>query len=107
MKTFTLGRSSEEVMEVIPNKRIQLLQVGSRKICITRINETFYAFEQLCPHRKASLHQGLITDFEEVVCPLHEYRFHMKSGEVKAGSCGTLETYSIKLTDSGLVIELP
>ncbi|SNS30682.1 3-phenylpropionate/trans-cinnamate dioxygenase ferredoxin subunit [Belliella buryatensis] len=107
MKTFTLGQSKKEAVGMIPNKQIKLLQVGGQRICISRINESFYAFEQHCPHRKASLHQGMITDFEEVVCPLHEYRFHMKSGEVKAGSCGTLETYSIKLTDSGLEIEMP
>ncbi len=107
MKTFTLGQSKEQALSLIPEKEIKLVQLGTNKICISRIGDTFYAFEQHCPHRKASLKEGLVTNFEEIVCPLHEYRFHMKTGEVKSGDCPPLQTYQAILNPSGLEILIP
>ncbi|MCH7408009.1 Rieske 2Fe-2S domain-containing protein [Belliella sp. DSM 111904] len=107
MKTFTLGNSDNQVLELIPNKQIKLVSVGATQICVSRIETKFFAFQKLCPHRMASLKEGFVTDFEEVVCPLHQYRFDLNTGEVRAGSCDSLITYQTKLTEEGLTILLP
>ncbi|MCH7401578.1 Rieske (2Fe-2S) protein [Belliella kenyensis] len=107
MKTFTLGNSDQQVLELIPDKRIKLVSVGSNQVCVSRIGKKFYAFQKLCPHRMASLNEGFVTNFEEVVCPLHQYRFDLNTGEVRAGSCESLLVYKAELTSSGLLIQLP
>jgi nitrite reductase/ring-hydroxylating ferredoxin subunit len=103
MKKFTLGQTKEQVFLMIPEKRIKLVQLGGEKICISRNGETFFAFEPFCPHRMASLLQGTIVR-DEIVCPLHQYRFDLRSGQVLSGQCPDLKVYSIGLTEKGLEI---
>lgn len=104
MKTFTLGQNKDQVLAMIPDKGIKAVRLGNAQVCVSRVGESFFAFESNCPHKKAALKQGWVTGYAEIVCPLHEYRFDMKSGEVRAGSCGELKTYKTELTEEGLKI---
>ncbi|MCH6200553.1 Rieske 2Fe-2S domain-containing protein [Aquiflexum sp. LQ15W] len=103
MKTFILGQSKEQVFQMIPEKRIKLVQLGGEKICISRNGDAFFAFEPFCPHRMASLIQGTIVR-NEIVCPLHQYRFDMQTGAVVSGQCPDLKVYKVELSDRGLAI---
>ncbi|WP_339875820.1 Rieske 2Fe-2S domain-containing protein [uncultured Algoriphagus sp.] len=107
MKTILLGSSKSQVLEIIPEKAIHIIHLGELEIALTRIGEFFKGFQANCPHRGASLNQGMLTAEGEIICPLHQYRFDLKTGEVKAGSCGNLEIYPTELTDEGLKIFLP
>ena len=107
MKTFILGHTKEEVLRLVPENSIRQVQLGDEKICLTRKGDTVYGFEALCPHRRASLAQGFVTPFMEVVCPLHQYRFDIKKGSVRSGDCGDLQVFPTEMTDSGLRIFLP
>jgi nitrite reductase/ring-hydroxylating ferredoxin subunit len=71
---------------MIPNLVIK--KVKDRAIALTRIVDEFHAFSSSCPHRGASLIEATINGFGEVICPLHQYRFDLKTGQVKSGSCG-------------------
>lgn len=106
MKKFTLGQSRESVRELFSPQRIRKVQLGEKKVCVVRVGEAFFAFEALCPHRLASLSEGTVTPFEEVICPLHQYRFDLHTGKTKAGDCKDLECYKTELTESGLLIYL-
>ncbi|SMD42919.1 Rieske [2Fe-2S] domain-containing protein [Aquiflexum balticum DSM 16537] len=106
MKTFVLGDNKEQVLELIPNKKIKTVQLGATKVCVTRDGEEFFVFETLCPHRKASLNQGFINGMQEVVCHLHEYRFDLRTGQVTSGSCPDLKIFQSELTENGLKIQI-
>lgn len=107
MKKYTLGNSKEGILKIISEKSIKKVLVGEKNIAVTRIGSDFYAFQSFCPHRGASLIEGSINASNEIICPLHQYRFDIKSGQVKAGSCQDLEIYPTDLTDQGLEIILP
>ncbi|MEB2779489.1 Rieske 2Fe-2S domain-containing protein [Algoriphagus sp. C2-6-M1] len=107
MKTYTLGNSISQVLQMIPEHAIHKIHLDDKVIALVRIGGLFHAFQGYCPHRGASLFQGSLTSEEEIICPLHEYRFDMKTGEVKVGSCGDLEVYQIELTEEGLEIYFP
>ncbi|GGZ19495.1 hypothetical protein GCM10007049_09940 [Echinicola pacifica] len=107
MSKFTLGSSRASVEEMLPEGKIKVSQLGAKKLCLVRSADQVYAFEQLCPHRGASLKDGHINGYGEVICPLHSYRFDMKTGKLSSGgSCGDLEVYQTKLTEEGLEIML-
>ncbi|PZX52707.1 Rieske (2Fe-2S) protein [Algoriphagus chordae] len=106
MNTFTLGISRKQVLEMIPEQAIHKIHVGELVVALVRIAEDFHAFQADCPHRGTSLFQGSIINQNEIICPLHEYRFDFKTGQVKAGSCGNLEVYPTELTEEGLKIFL-
>ncbi|WP_026946361.1 Rieske (2Fe-2S) protein [Algoriphagus marincola] len=106
MKKFQLGQSRENVINLFPEKAIRRVKLGEKEIGIVRIGEIFFAFDSLCPHRGASLIQGSINGYEEIICPLHQYRFDLKTGALHSGSCSDLEVYQTNLTDEGLIIQL-
>tara|TARA_R110002020_G_scaffold426926_2_gene636290 strand:+ start:597 stop:941 length:345 start_codon:yes stop_codon:yes gene_type:complete len=106
MKIFLLGSSKSQVLEMISEKEIHKIHLDAHTVALVRAGESFYAFQADCPHRGASLFQGLLTESEEIVCPIHEYRFDYKTGELRAGSCGDLKIYPTELTEKGLKVSI-
>lgn len=106
MKEFQLGNSVSEVYEILPDSRIKKVSLGNREIGIVRKGDRIYGFNAFCPHRGASLIQGTIHT-DEIICPLHHYRFELQTGKVKAGECPELETFLCDLSDKGLKIIVP
>ena len=107
MHTFQFGNSKEEVFLAIPERKIKKLAAGEKRLAILRIGETLHIFDAQCPHRGADLSQANINGAGEIICPLHQYRFDLKTGDVRAGYCAALPVYRNELTDSGLTIYLP
>ncbi|WP_026950596.1 Rieske (2Fe-2S) protein [Algoriphagus mannitolivorans] len=107
MKEFTLGTKAEDILRLFPEGRVKKVLLGQVEIGILRKGNSFFGFELFCPHRGASLLTAFTNSSGELICPLHEYRFDLKTGQVKSGSCRDLKTYSCKLTEHGLVISIP
>jgi nitrite reductase/ring-hydroxylating ferredoxin subunit len=107
MKKFTLGHSKEEVFQLVPERVIKKVILGETSIAIVRIGEYFHSFQAFCPHRGASLIQGTINSSGEIICPLHQYRFDLETGQVKSGYCDDLAIFPNELTDNGLEITIP
>lgn len=104
MKSYTLGSSREEVVHLFPERKIKQVLLGEQKVCVVRVGLDFFAFEPLCPHRMVNLRDGWVTAFNEVVCPLHQYRFELVTGKVANGDCRDLVCYKTALEDGGLTI---
>jgi len=107
MKEFVIGSTFEEALSLVPEGAIKKIKIAGKLFGITRRNQEFFVFDAFCPHRGASLIQGNINQKGEIICPLHQYRFELKGGKVKAGYCPDLETYPSELSEIGLKIKLP
>ncbi|MCE2733978.1 MAG: Rieske 2Fe-2S domain-containing protein, partial [Flammeovirgaceae bacterium] len=57
-----------------------------------------------CTHNKASLSQGKLNAFEEIICPWHEYRFNLKTGRECAGRSADLQTWQTEKKEDGLYL---
>ena len=57
------------------------VEVGDHFICLYRINNGIYATANICSHEEALLSEGYIDD-DEIVCPIHQARFHIPTGRV-------------------------
>lgn len=101
------GNSKEEVYQALPERKIKKLLAGTTRIALLRIGDTVHAFDSQCPHRGADLGQANINGAGELICPLHQYRFDLKTGDVRSGYCSALPVYRNELTDTGLTIYLP
>ena len=95
-----------EVKSRFENKTPILLKLLDRKICLVFDNESFYAFDNTCPHNGAQLHRGKCNENGEIVCPLHFYQFDMRSGREGMGRRYELNTYPLRLDKSSLFIRL-
>jgi nitrite reductase (NADH) small subunit len=62
--------------------------VGGRSLAVFRGRDgRVFAVEGTCPHKGGPLADGMLIG-EQVVCPLHAFRFHGTSGECdQAGTC--------------------
>jgi len=106
-KTYTLGNSKAQIEAMIPKFVIKKVKVGERAIALIRMEDEYYAFNSSCPHRGASLIEANINGVGEIICPLHQYRFDLKTGQVRSGFCEDLEVFPCELSENGLKITLP
>ena len=107
MKEYTLGSSKEEVFGFLPERKIKKIQLGENQLAGLRIGEEVIVFQAFCPHRGASLLQANINGAGEIICPLHQYRFDLKTGSVKSGYCQDFQVYLTRLDEDGLKITIP
>lgn len=59
------------------------LTVNGAEIAVFRRGDQLYALQNRCPHAGGSLADGVV-DGDEVICPLHGYRF-----DIRTGACST------------------
>ena len=107
MKEYTLGTDRAEVDRLFPNRVIKKILLGNRELAGLRVDDQMYVFRAFCPHRGASLIQANINSSQEIICPLHQYRFDLKTGQVRSGYCGDLEVFQTRLEETGLTILVP
>lgn len=80
------------------------------RICVVRQGEDWFAFADVCPHKKASFAVGgWVTKEGGVVCPLHQYMFDMATGqELTNNGCGDMDVFAVRATaEKGLEVNLP
>lgn len=81
--------------------------VGVHRIAIfrTRAGKVF-AVANECPHRGGPLADGMLAG-EQVVCPMHAYRYDAKSGDCdQSGTCG-VATYPIEVRGDVVMVGIP
>ena len=49
-------------------------------IAVIKVNENFFAIDNRCPHRGASLGEGVLSK-EVIACPWHSWEFSLKTGQ--------------------------
>ena len=62
-----------------------------------------YAMQAECPHRAGPLADGLIGG-DVLVCPLHNFRFSLATGEPLGNDCTSLRTYPVSVNEAGEII---
>ena len=95
-QTYDLGP-----VDQIPPGEGRRISVGHIPVAVfrTRSGEV-YATQALCPHRAGPLADGIIGG-GELHCPLHSYKFDLKTGEPIGNECKALKTYPLEIDDSG------
>lgn len=90
-------------LEEIPLGEGRAYHVAGRRIAVFRPRAGGVAATQAgCPHRAGPLADGIVG-MGAVVCPLHNWRFSLMTGEAEVGDCG-LEAYPCRVDDAGVVV---
>ena|SRR5688572_12882648 len=85
---------------------IAVVHVQDKKICITRYNDQWFAFSATCPHASGHMDQGFVDAAGNIVCPVHRYRFSLKSGRDTNSEGYHLKTYKLELRGTALYVGL-
>jgi nitrite reductase (NADH) small subunit len=95
------------VIDQIPPGQGRNFHVGGRRVAVFRGRDgCVYATQADCPHRGGPLADGLVGS-GTLVCPLHEWRFDLATGQTHNGGCN-VDVYPITVGPDGrLTIEIP
>lgn len=81
------------------------VEIEGVKIGLFKLEDQYFAIENVCPHAYALLTDGFIED-ETVECPLHEAIFEIKTGILQSGpGCRNLHIYAAKEEDGQVLVQ--
>jgi nitrite reductase (NADH) small subunit len=94
--------------ENIPVRQGRSVKIGSYAVAIFNLGDAFRTVENSCPHRNGPLADGIVAG-NDVVCPLHNWRFSLDSGEVRnqPGDLACVRTFETKVVDGVVMVRLP
>ena len=85
---------------------VREFSVGGYKICMTRVGDTFYAFDAFCPHQGWMLWAGEVRG-ETIRCDKHRWLFNVRTGETLAPAdlpvC--LPTFAVKVEGEQILVD--
>ena len=90
-------------IDAIPPGEGRTFEVAGERLAIfhTRTGEVF-ATQAECPHKGGPLADGLFGG-TTLICPLHAWKFDLKTGEALLGSCG-VKAYPARLDEEGRIL---
>ena len=71
----------------VPIGEGRTVTLDGRKVALFRTRSGWYALDAACPHLGGPLADGIVSE-QSVICPLHERRFALATGEPLSGGCG-------------------
>ena len=81
-------------------------EVGGKKICIGKFNQLVFAFAAVCPHAGGLLAKGCINASGHIVCPVHSYKFNMRTGYNVSGEGYCLKHWPVDIRADGIFINM-
>lgn len=82
------------------------ISISDKRICLSFHKEKLHAFSASCPHAGGRLSCGYIDAMDNIVCPVHHYRFQLQNGRNSSGEGYFLKIYPLQTRDDGLYIGL-
>ncbi len=104
MTWYQLFESAEEALAQIPPQKAVTVQIGTKRLCLARVGDRFFALQDACPHSGAPLSKGHVNEGGEVVCPLHAYRYRLLDGVEAYERSSAAKNYPVELRDEGIFI---
>ena len=84
--------------------KLRIVELNGKTICLTKFQDNWFAFTGTCPHAGGLLSDGYIDVAGNVVCPLHDYKFNIRTGQNVSGEGYLLKTYPLELRADGVFI---
>ena len=97
--TYNLGGAAQ-----IPLGEGRRFEIGGAAIAVFRSRQgQVFATQAKCPHRAGPLADGLLGG-DALICPLHNFKFNLATGEALGNDCPSLLTYPAFLNEVGEII---
>jgi len=105
--TDTAAEMTLGPVSAIPQGEGRTFLVGEERIAVFRARSgELFAVQAECPHKGGPLADGLLGG-TTLICPLHAWKFDLRSGGALMGDCG-LRTFAVRADEAGrIVITLP
>ena len=82
----------------------KLVTVNGADVAVFRRQDRLYAIQNRCPHEGGGLGGGTL-DGEDVICPLHGYRFNLETGACSTDPALRAKTFALVPHAGGFTVE--
>jgi NAD(P)H-dependent nitrite reductase small subunit len=98
MTEYVVGK----VDDIPPGKAIAVA-AGHRTIAVFRVGDRFFALSNVCPHKGASLCEGVIED-GVVRCPWHHWNWRLVDGTLESDPRQRVRTYEVAVDGDEVIL---
>lgn len=100
----------ESYVQVIDEKELEegkmkLVRVDGTPVLFIKKNSKIYVIDNRCPHMGVGLSGGILDD-TFVVCPSHEWRFSLETGEYENDPSYKLVAYPFKIKEGKIWVKV-
>ncbi len=90
-------------LSAIPPGEGRNFEIAGKRLAIfhARTGEVF-ATQAECPHKQGPLADGLVGG-ATLICPLHAWKFDLRTGEPRLGACG-ITVYPVRVDDQQRIV---
>ena len=90
-------------VDEIPLGEGRTFVVGDERVAVFRTRSgQLFAVQAECPHKRGPLADGLLGG-TTLICPLHSWKFDLRSGDALMGDCG-LRTYAVRVDEARQIV---
>lgn len=79
---------------------------GGTQVILCRVEGRVHVLDSACPHEGGRIVPGPLGEGHTVLCPLHNYRFDVRTGKAVGVACRPARTYSAVEKDGSIEIFL-
>ena len=98
-------------VDAIANGSKRVVAVDDKKMLLARVEDQYYAIDNVCPHMGGSLGDGILKGYL-IICPKHGSQFDIRDGKVvKRGKIAFIKvnvanckTYEVKIEGKDVFI---
>jgi len=88
----------------VPEGETLAVEADNELVCLYNLGGRIYATDDICTHEEASLADGFIEG-DCIECPLHQARFHIPTGEVRAPPADTdLRVFPVNVEGNDILV---
>jgi len=99
---FTAVAAAEDIAE----KSFSTYDVDGTKIAICRLQDRYYAIENLCSHALSTFDKGRLRGFR-IMCPLHGATFDVRNGACTgAPATRPIRSFPLRIVDGMIEVNL-
>lgn len=91
--------------EDLPSGKSVIISAGEEEIALFNYKGKLYAIANKCLHKGSSLGEGRIEE-GIVICPNHEWRYDLKTGDCPQNPSIRMKIYKVQEVDEEIQIEL-
>jgi len=85
---------------------VSKVTAGSKKLCLVKNDNQFFALGTKCPHAGANLSSGWCEN-KKLVCPFHRYSYDLETGRGSTGQNDFVPTYPVEIRNNDIYVGIP
>ncbi len=104
-KKSTWHKIAENTLDIEwQSNEMSIKEVDGKKITLIRLRGKLFACAYKCPHAGGILADGYIDVLNNVVCPLHRYKFSLQNGRNTSGEGYFVKVYTVEERTDGIFV---